>query len=60
METSIEMLNSDKNLIIISILKIYLTDVFTQIPKMYAQDVYYSVVCNGKNWKDSKCPPIRD
>lgn len=55
METSI-----DTNLIIISILKIYLTDLFTQIPKIYAQDVYCSVVCNGKNWKESKCPPIRD
>lgn len=48
METSIEMLNSDTNLIIISILKIYLTDVFTQIPKIYAQDVLFVMAKIGK------------
>lgn len=35
LEIPIEMLNIDTNLIIISILKIYLTDMFAQMPKIY-------------------------
>lgn len=41
------MLNIDTDFII-AILKIYLADLFTQIPKIYVQDVNCNIVYNSK------------